>query len=72
MIAQQQIPTFALDANDYPPPPSGTKFFDVSKQALAKIRTTSMVLAILYGDNTADTDHGGFFPNGVNGKIRTV
>jgi hypothetical protein len=72
MVAQQQVPTFALDGNDYPPPPSGTKFFDVSKEALAKIRTTSMVLAILYGDKTPGTSKGGFFPNGVNGTIHRV
>ncbi len=72
IVAQQQIPTFALDGNDYAPPPSGTKFFDVSKQALAKIRTTSMVLAILYGNNASGTDRGGFFPGGVNGTIHTV
>ena len=72
MVAQQQVPTFALDANDYPPPPSGKKFFDVSAQALAKIRTTSMVLAIVYGDTQAGTKKGGFFPDGVNGTINTV
>ena len=72
MVAQQQVPTFALDGNDYPPPPSGKRFFDVSDQALAKIRTTSMVLAIVYGDKQAGTNKGGFFPDGVNGKINAV
>jgi hypothetical protein len=72
MVAQQQVPTFALDANDYPPPPSGKKFFNVSAQGLAKIRSTSMVLGIVYGDDAAGTTKGGFFPKGVNGAIRTV
>jgi hypothetical protein len=72
MVAQQNVPTFALDANDYPPPPSGDKYFNVSRAALAKIRTTSMVLAILYGRNTAGTAKGGFFPNGLNGTIHVV
>lgn len=35
-------------------------------------RTTSQVLAILYGSATAGTARGGFFPNGVNGNITTV
>lgn len=72
MVAQQNVPTFALDANDYPPPPTGKKFFNVSQQALAKIRTASMVLAILYGDKEPGTNRGGYFPNGLNGNINTV
>lgn len=38
-------------------------------------RTTSQVLAIVYGAGTpasAGTSSGGFFPNGVNGRIKTV
>ena len=35
-------------------------------------RTTSQVLAILYGSATSGTAKGGFFPNGVNGAITTV
>ncbi len=35
-------------------------------------RSTSQVLAILYGNSTAGTTKGGFFPNGVNGNITTV
>jgi hypothetical protein len=31
-----------------------------------------MVLAIVYGNSAAGTSKGGFFPNGVNGTIRTV
>jgi hypothetical protein len=35
-------------------------------------RTTSQVLAILYGSATAGTAKGGLFPNGFNGNITTV
>lgn len=35
-------------------------------------RTTSQVLAIVYGNNASGTSSGGFFPNGVNGAIRSV
>lgn len=35
-------------------------------------RTTSQVLAIVYGNAAAGTSSGGFFPNGVNGTIKAV
>jgi rubrerythrin len=72
IIALKGIPTQMLDNNDYPPPPTGEKYFPTSKMGLAKIRTPSMVLAIVYGKATAGTSRGGFFPEGVNGTIRTV
>ena len=35
-------------------------------------RTSSQVLAILYGSSVAGTASGGFFPSGVNGNIKSV
>ena len=35
-------------------------------------RSTSQVLAILYGSAASGTAKGGFFPSGVNGAITTV
>lgn len=35
-------------------------------------RTTSQVLAIVYGSSAAGTSAGGFFPNGANGAINKV
>ena len=72
IIALKGIPTAMLDGNDYPPPPTGTKYFTTSKVGLAKIRTPSMVLAIVYGNAAPGTSRGGFFPEGVNGTINTV
>jgi hypothetical protein len=39
---------------------------------LAYTRTTSQVLAIVYANTAAGTAKGGFFPNGLNGSIKTV
>ena len=72
LVAQYNVTTFALDGADYPPPPTGTMYFNVNKSALAKIRTTSEVLAIVYNNSTSGTSRGGLFPNGVNGTIRMV
>ncbi len=35
-------------------------------------RSTSQVLSIVYANNTTGTASGGFFPNGLNGNIKTV
>jgi rubrerythrin len=72
IIALKGIATQMLDNNDYPPPPTGEKYFPTSKIGLAKIRTPNMVLAIVYANAAAGTSRGGFFPKGVNGTIRTV
>lgn len=39
---------------------------------LAYTRTTSQVLSIVYGSTVSGTASGGFFPNGMNGAIKTV
>jgi hypothetical protein len=72
IVALKEVPTQMLDDNDYAPPPSGSKYFTTSRAGLAKIRTPSMVLAIVYGNSASGTSSGGFFPEGVNGTIRTV
>ena len=77
LVAQFTVPTSKLDPLDVLPPPTGTAYFDVTN-ALAVTRTASQVLGILYGASTptafapAGTASGGFFPNGVNGRLRTV
>ena len=72
LVAENGVQTVAVDSIDILPPPSGTQFFEVTSQALAIVRTVNEVLAIVYGNSTAGTSSGGFFPNGVNGAINTV
>jgi len=71
IVALKNIPTGQMDHNDYPPPPSGDKYFNTSRIGLAKIRTANDVLAIAFGGESG-TASGRFFPNGVNGPINTV
>lgn len=69
-IVQKGITVPALDALDVVP--TEQHFFPVDANGLAIKRTTSQVLAIVYGNAAAGTKSGGFFPNGVNGNINTV
>ena len=70
-VVQQMVPgLFKLDAQDVLP--DMTHYFAVDANALAIKRTTSQVLAIVYGNATPGTNKGGFFPNGLNGNIKTV
>jgi hypothetical protein len=67
-----------VDAIDVPP--STSNYFTVLPQtALSPARTTSQVLGIVYGVSTAATTtpptgitSGGFFPNGLNGNIKST
>ncbi|MGH9741265.1 MAG: ferritin-like domain-containing protein [Candidatus Acidiferrum sp.] len=72
LIQGHFIKTSKLDSQDILPPPSGTQFFEVDSNALAIVRTTSEVLAIVFGSSKTGTNAGAFFPNGVNGTINTV
>lgn len=54
----------AVDSLDVPP--TQAKPFDVDKNGLSIPRTTSQVLAIVYGGGSCS---GGFFPAGMNGTI---
>jgi Ferritin-like domain len=54
----------AVDSFDVPP--TATTPFDVDSNALSIPRTTSQVLNIVYGGGTCS---GGFYPDGMNGKI---
>lgn len=59
-----------LDGADIPPPPSGSLYFPVNSNALVETRTPGEVLYLVYG-SVAGATSGGFFPNGVNGNLRT-
>lgn len=69
-VVQQGIVVPAVDALDVVP--TEQSFFPVDANALAIKRTTSQVLAIVYANTATGTSKGGFFPNGLNGVIKTV
>ncbi len=74
----QNVASPAIDAQDVPP--SATNYFIVDPNtALAPARNTSQVLGVAYGVSTPATVTpptgvmlGGFFPNGVNGNIKST
>lgn len=67
---QQAVTQTQVDARDQIA--TATNFFPVDANALALTRTTSEVLAIVYANTTAGASSGGFFPQGLNGNIKTV
>ncbi len=68
LVQDAGIATTALDDKDIVPPPSGTDYFTLTTDSLAVIRTTREVLNIVYASTS---NSGGFFPNGLNGNIRS-
>ncbi len=78
LCVTQNVISPAIDAQDVPP--SATNYFTVSTgNALAPARTTSQALGVVYAVSNATTTNpatgigmGGFFPNGVNGNIKTT
>lgn len=65
--AQAGFPVTPIDATDVV-----TKYFTTDDQGLARIRTPSQVLGLVFLNATPGTSAGGLFPQGVNGTIRTV
>ncbi len=84
LCCKQGVLSPPVDATDVPPvPPSQfltiTSPTDPDTPALGPSRTTSQVLGIVYGVSKSTTTtppsgvtHGGFFPGGVNGAIRST
>ena len=70
LMAMWGLSSITLDGVDVPPPPSGKQYFSTDANALVRQRTTGQVLYLAYGMK-ANATSGGFFPNGVNGKINT-
>jgi hypothetical protein len=72
-VAVLDIATTPLDLADLIPPPSGkrSQLFSINPaNGLTAIRTAGEVLYLAYGMKVGATE-GGFFPNGLNGNIRT-
>ncbi len=78
LCVTQGIVSPAIDAQDIPP--SASNYFIVApKTALALARTAAQALGVVYQASTATTTTppagvalGGFFPNGVNGNIKST
>jgi len=66
------VTSAAVDSLDNPP--TSAKYFDTgSTTGLAPVRTPSQVMQILYAAaGQTGVSQGGFFPNGLNGSIRTT
>ena len=73
LAADARIAVPMIDGLDVPPIGSpGGRLFQVDGQGLSTVRTASQVLAIVYANNNAGANAGGFFPGGVNGTIQRV
>ena len=60
----------AVDSNDIPP--TSTAVFNTSTMGLNAVRTPSQVLQIVYAAaGKTGVSSGGFYPNGMNGNIKT-
>jgi hypothetical protein len=69
--ARLGITTTALDGVDIQPPPSGTDFISANRATgLVSTRSPGQVLFLVYG-SVANAMSGGFYPNGMNGNLRT-
>jgi hypothetical protein len=78
LCVTQNITSPMIDAQDVPP--SASNYFTVnSTNALSPARNTSQVLGVVYGVSSSATTTpttgktmGGFFPNGVNGNVKST
>ena len=67
---EQAVAQSPVDATDQVA--SLANFFPTDANGLALIRTPSQVLSIVYAKTAAGSTSGGFFPQGLNGNIKTV
>ncbi len=67
---ENSITTPATDSQDVPP--TEQHFFTTDSNGLAIKRTTSQVLMIVYATTATGVSNGGFYPNGMNGNIKTT
>ena len=64
----------ALDPLDVRPQsrPGDGRIFNVTTEGLTPVRTPSEVLRIVFANQNTGANRGGFFPEGVNGTIRST
>lgn len=67
---QQAVTQSPVDATDQIA--SLSNFFPTDTNGLALIRTTSQVLSIVYAKTAPGSNSGGFYPQGMNGNIKTI
>jgi hypothetical protein len=74
MVFERGLVVPALDGIDVLPQsqPGAGRVFNVTNQGLTPVRTTSQVLRIAFANANAGVIRGGFFPEGVNGTIRST
>ena len=60
----------AVDSGDIPP--TATAIFNTTTNGFNTARNTSQVLMIVYGNTSLSVTSGGFYPNGVNGNIKST
>jgi hypothetical protein len=78
LCVTQNVISPAVDAQDVPP--TATNYFTVDAvNALSPARNTSQVLGVAYGVSSSaittpktGVTMGGFFPNGVNGNVKST
>lgn len=78
LCVTQGVVSPAIDAQDVPP--TATNYITVdATRALSPLRSASQVLGVAYRVSTAATTNppsgvtmGGFFPNGVNGNVKST
>jgi hypothetical protein len=74
MVFERGLVVPALDGIDVLPQssPGAGRVFNVTSQGLTPVRTPSQVLMIAFASTSVGTTRGGFFPEGINGTIRST
>lgn len=73
LVSERGLVVTRFDALDVPPPPFvDGRHFNVDAEGLCNVRSASQALAVLYRTETPFAAAGGFFPQGLNGVVKSV